>query len=375
MMKLLYLLNQRFPTEKAYGIQIAKTCEALADLGVDTTLVIAFKTDDIKKDFFEYYSIKRNIKYKNIFYSDFYLPGRIAFLIKNYISAVVLTVYTLFQRFDIVYSRDEVIIFLLSFVTRPQNLVFEAHSFSDSRGFLYRRIRNKSIKVAVISHGLRDVFIKFGFKAENILVASDGVSIDEFNINETKEECRIKLDLPNDKKIIMYSGHLFDWKGVHVLANTADYLPEEYFVFVGGTGDDVSKFKKQYGNRENVRIIGHRPHGEIPLFLKAADVLVIPNSAKEKMSAFYTSPLKLFEYMASRKPIVASDLSSIREVLNDGNSILVKPDDVDALANGIRLALDDSVLSERISSSAYECVNQYTWKKRSEKIINFLTFK
>ena len=108
------------------------------------------------------------------------------------------------------------------------------------------------------------------------------------------------------------------------------------------------------------------------MFLKTADVLVLPNSAKEAISALYTSPLKLFEYMASRKPIVASNLPSIREVLNEKNSILVRPDDAWALVGGIKKALEDIVLSGRISQAAFENAREYTWEKRAAKIIRFI---
>ena len=375
-MILLYISNQRLPTEKAYGIQIAKTCEALANYGIDVKLTVPHRVSDIAENFFDYYAVKRNFKFNEVFSLDLYLPGRldgIAFLLKNFISALVIIVRTSFLGVDIVYSRDELIIYLLSILKKPRKLVFEAHRFSNSRQLFYRRFKKNNIKVITISHGLRNKFVEFGFKSENLLVAPDGVDIDNFNINETMEECRRKLNLPIDKKIIMYSGHLFDWKGVHALATASTHLPEALFVFVGGTDEDAFKFKKQYYDKENIIILGHKPHSEIPLFLRAADVLVLPNSAKEGISVSYTSPLKLFEYMASRRPIVASDLPSIREILNENNSILVKPDDVDALANGIDLALNDSVLTERISEAAYESVKKYTWYQRSRMIIDFLT--
>lgn len=119
-------------------------------------------------------------------------------------------------------------------------------------------------------------------------------------------------------------------------------------------------------------MVGHRPHQEIPYWLKAADVLVLPNSAKEKISRFYTSPLKLFEYMASGTPIVASDLPSIREVLNEKNAVLVKPDSPEFLTAGIMKVLENPYLSDKISKQAFQDVQNYTWEKRAEKILRFI---
>ena len=119
-------------------------------------------------------------------------------------------------------------------------------------------------------------------------------------------------------------------------------------------------------------IIGYRSHSEIPYWLKAADVLVLPNSGKEEISKYWTSPIKMFEYMASKRPIMASDLPSIREILNEGNAILVQPDNPQGLAEGIRKVLENKNLAEKISARAFDDVKQHTWAKRAEKILDFI---
>lgn len=374
-MELLYISNQRLPTEKAYGIQIAKTCEAFADLGIDVTLAVPYRSSDIEGNLFDYYSVRRNFKFEKIFSLDFYLPGKldkIAFAVKNFISATVLVIHNLFSKADIIYSRDEPIIFLFSFFKKPESLIFEAHRFSGPRRFFYRRFKNKNLRIVTISNGLRDKFVKFGFKSENVLVAPDGVDMEKFDIDKTKEECRKIVLLPQDKKIALYTGHLFKWKGPHILAAAATYLPEVLFVFVGGTEIDILDFKKKFGNEKNIKILGQKQHKEIPLFLKAADVLILPNSAKEVFSILYTSPLKLFEYMASRRPIIASDIPSIGEVLNEENSILVEPDNAEALADGIKKALGDNIFSDQISQTAFENVKKYTWRNRASGIHDYI---
>lgn len=99
---------------------------------------------------------------------------------------------------------------------------------------------------------------------------------------------------------------------------------------------------------------------------------VLPLS-QDLISASFTSPLKLFEYMAARVPIVASDLPSTREILCDGvNALLVQPNNPRALADGIQKILNDSQLAERLAQNAYEDVSGYTWEKRAERIIHFL---
>ena len=380
-MKLLYIANQRLPTEKAYGVQIAKMCEAFASERLDVKLAYPFRDNHIEDDLISYYSVKSSFKVKRIWAPDFYFPGRldkIAVNIKEVISALLLCFYALTCEVDIIYSRDEWPLYFLSFFKK--NLFFEAHKFSDARKLFYKRFKKVGIKTIVISGGLKDDFLKFGFTSDSLLLAPDGVDLEEFNIDISKKEARVRMDLPLDRKIVMYTGHLFEWKGADILlqaAKTYNLQPTTYnplFVFVGGMPADIENFRKKAEKLmlNNVLILGHKPHKEIPFFLKAADILVLPNSAKEEISRSYTSPLKLFEYMAVNRPIVASNLPSIQEVLDHDNSILVKSDSPEDLVNGIEIILNKPDASSVIAQKALEDVKNYTWQKRAESILKFI---
>ena len=378
MRKLLYLSNLRLPTEKAYGIQITKMCEAFAEAGVIVELVYPYRKNPIKANVFDYYSVKSIFKAVKLPALDLHFFGALDKTVvglKSFISAVVLFFYALFRRLDIIYSRDELILFLISFLKK--RLVFEAHRFSPKRKFFYGRFKNLGIKIVVISEAIKKEFLKFGFNEKNVLIAHDGVDLKEFDLPVSKEEAREKVGLSTEKKIIMYTGHLFEWKGAQTLLQTARKLQTQdvIFVFVGGMEYDIEKFKEKAKGLSNVLIVGYKPHKEIPFYLKAADIVVLPNSAEEDISSKYTSPLKLFEYMASGRPIVASDLPSVREILKDSNAILVKPDNLESLAEGVERVLNDKILADNISYAAFEKVKNYTWQKRAKAIVEFLCFQ
>lgn len=375
-MKLTYLVNQRLPIEKAYGIQIVKMCEAFANLGLDLELVAPQRKNPFKKNVFEYFGVKKNFKETMLPSLDFYLPGRldiIAVSLKSFLSAIQLFSYSVLKKSDIIYSRDELPLFFLSFFKK--NLVFEVHRFSKRRTLFYNRFIKKRLKIVTISHGLKNEFVKFGFKPKNILVAPDAVDLEDFDINISKTEARKKLNLPLDKKIALYSGHFFKWKGVNTLIEAAPLLKEVFFVFIGGTEKDVKEFKSLIKNNklDNILFLGHKPYQEVPLYLKAADVLILPNKKEEKISELYTSPLKLFEYMASKRPIVASDLPSIREVLDEETAVFFEPNSPGQLAGSIKKVIQDDNLAKTISARAFEKVKNYTWQKRVDKILNFVT--
>lgn len=371
-MKILYISNQRLPTEKAYGIQIAKMCEALSITGHEVTLLIPSREDPIGETIFNYYGVKNNFTVRKISAPDFYFPGKldkIAVNLKSFISAWILCRYARKYKAEIMYSRDEWPAYLMSFFANK--IVFEAHNYSESRNFFYRRFLNKKIKIVTISQSLKNKFLEFGFGDNDILVAHDSVDLEEFKTTFSKEEARVKYHLPTDGYIVMYSGHLFPWKGANLLATIASRVPEAIFVFVGGTAFDLEVFRRKFSHIPNIIILGHKPHKEIPSILKAADILVLPNSAKEKISSF-TSPLKLFEYMASEKPIIASDLLSIREVVNEESALLAIPDDAESLAGAIRKIIGNPDLANNLSASAFRKVQEFTWQKRTEAIIGFI---
>ena len=110
----------------------------------------------------------------------------------------------------------------------------------------------------------------------------------------------------------------------------------------------------------------------MPLYLKSADILLIPNIGVTDESISYTSPLKMFEYMASSVPIIASDMPSIREVLNENNAFFVEPNNAKALANGIEKLLGDKNFSSRLVQKSLEDVKKYTWDEYAKKILNFI---
>lgn len=380
MKNVLYIVNQRIPTEKAYGIQIAKMCEAFGSLGLNVFLIAPYRIGKIKNNIFEYYGVKSNFKFKKIFSPDFYLPGkldRLAFYTKNIFSVFILAFYALSHKADIIYSRDELPLYILSFFKK--NLVFEIHKFSAKKMLFYKRFKKLNLKIIAVSKGNKDELLKLGFRESNIIIAHDGVDLKEFNIDLSKGQARSKLSLPQDKKLIGYVGQLRTMgmeKGIDLAIKSLKSLPENVnLVLIGGSKDDIN-FYKTLSKSENLikRVIfkGSIRHDLIPFYLKAFDVLTMP-FPYNRHYAFYMSPLKLFEYMASKRPIVATDLPSVLEILNEKNSVLVKPDDPNSLSDAINKFLNSPEFSKELAEKAFEDVKNYTWQKRAGRIFGFIT--
>ena len=376
--KLFYITNSRVPTQRAHGLQIAKMCEGFANFFPHVCLVIPQIPNSVTGDVFEHYNLKRNFQVKKL--STLYLSGlaepapNVWYWIKSASFAASTFLFMLFHttRDDLIYFRYDVVLFLalLPFL-KIRNIACEAHFLLTG---WQRKMLLKAKNVIVITNEAKRLYDQSSDSKEKVLVAPDGVSIADFDANISKEEARQKLKLPQDKKLVVYTGYFYEWKGVDPLLLAAKkFKQNEELVLVGGA-EDLERVKEII-NREdikNIRIEGYRPYKEVSLYQKAADCLVLTSSLKNDNSKFFTSPLKLFEYMASGRPIVASDTPSIREILNENNSVLVLPDDSNSMLEGVRIALYDNVLTESLVSKAKKEVLLYDWNLRAKRILEFI---
>lgn len=390
-MKFLYIANARIPTEKAHGLQIVKMCEAFAQQGGDVQLFVPFRRQSVQmrqvESVWEYYEVTMPFALKRLSSPDFIrlqriLPARMMlglYMLQSLIFGAMATIVTL-KAEGTYYTRDWYALFVLALTKRwhGKPIFFEAHRMHGaSQRTLLRWLLRHVDGLIVITQALQMYYEQFRIASDKILTAPDGV--DGRRLRQqvpTKEAARIQLGLPVDAPIVCYTGHLFRWKGVYTLAEAMCYLPENYWLYiVGGMADDRRALQQFIAEQQLPRIVltGHVPYSMVPHYLAAADVLVLPNSATESISRDCTSPLKLFEYMAAQRPIVASNLPSLREVLrHDENAWLVSPDDTSALAGGIQRVMNDSSLQMRLIERAYIDVQTFTWGNRARNIVEFM---
>jgi len=374
-MKIDYIANVRIPTEKAHGLQIMKMCEAW---GTENEVILwaPQRFNYIRKDPFDFYNVNHNFIIRKIFCIDLIpfvnILGRLAFWIQNISFAKLVTLCILFRHQDIIFTRDFWSAYALSLFGKK--VTYEIHD-SPNKNFITRYAFRKINKFIVTNYFKEHELIKdFGVLQKNILIAQNGVDINFFNTGKTKEECRKITSLPQDKKIVLYSGHLYSWKGAATLLESAKKMDRSDIltVFVGGTNEDVVRFQSKAGFSEDILILGHQEYSKIPYYLGSADVLVLPNTAKERISLYETSPIKLFEYMASGKPIIASKIPSIMETVGNKEVLFFEPDNADDLKEKILIVLDYPQDFINIINGAKELVVNYSWESRAHKILNFI---
>lgn len=348
-------------------------CQALTKAGAGVKLVADVRQGP--RQIFEFYNVRYPFEIVRIRLLPIRIVGRVVFLVRSFF-------LILKNRRCLFYTRD---VFAAWFVrTLRVDFIMEVHELPAGRfrNLLMRRILSASrLRTAVfISEELRKfLFRRMGDRlvGKTTIVAHDGADLDEFPSSLSRDESRRRLHLPEGAFMAGYAGSLFEGRGLKVILEVGRILKDVVFVIVGGEKWQADHLKRNVreAGLANVLVIGFVPHRMVPAYLAAFDALLMPyqetvlHRQKKHDTASYMSPLKAFEYMAAGRPIVASRLKVIGEILEDGrNAILVPPDSVTEWAGAIRLLRDNESLSRTIGERARDDVRKYSWDERVKKI-------
>lgn len=377
-LQVIYPFSEALPLKKARAIQYIKTCHALAESGARVHAIFGKDTAYSDDQCLAYYGLrphknlhlwrlpilrKREGRRFGLSWNGLFnrcCAKTVASLVDNGIPAVLFLRHLKLANYLI--QRG---------FSAKLPMIFEAHEVFSSttdrtRGKDKLRAMEETVfrgakAIISISNGLKDELDRGYQGLGPIHVIPDGADV---NVQaNARDHC--------SGKTICYTGHLYPWKGVDTLVQAMPFLSEATLTIVGGDEADTQRLKRlaeESGCLGRITFEGWVAPEKVAGYLQKASVAVIP-LGNDLIASRFTSPLKLFEYMAAGIPVVASDLPSIREVLQDGvNAVLVQPEAPDKLAAGIRRVLDDGALARRIASQALLDVREYSWLKRGEKI-------
>lgn len=376
-MKLFYVANIRIPTEKAHGIQIVKMCEAFSRLHIDTTLIVPNRRNPIAENPHTYYGLDRSFTIKKLFCIDAVSWGKIGFLVESVTFAFSLIVHVLLKKHIQFFTRDEIIAAVLTFIGK--SVVWEGHHGQNNR--FTRFLIQKRVPIVVISEGLKKFYVSHGAIEERITVFHDAVDLSEF-AEIPILEAREKIAVTKDAFIVGYIGKFKTMgksKGVedliHAFSQFHQKVPSAHLLLVGINESEKKEVKECFESYQVARggytVVGHVPHKNIVWYECASDVLVMNYPNKEHYVDFM-SPLKLFEYMASGRAIIASDLPSIREVIDEHCARIIEPDSVPALTIALLDLYESPESRVKLSTEAKHRVHAYTWEERAKVIGDFM---
>lgn len=383
-MKIIYIADTRLPTEKAHGLATMKICEAFARAGAEVELIVPRLWRRANGAPFSFYEVKPNFKISRVFCLDlmpilpFHFLEPITFFLQMLSFSFFAALFVLIRRADerakaVFFSHDYIPLFFASFIA--PRIFYDIHHYP-GKNFMYRRVMRKSFGFATQTRWkIKALQNDFGISEKNVVYWPNGTDVKKFSAALPKEEARKKLGLPLGDKIIVYIGQLFPWKGVDTLVLAAQRLPPEAKIYiVGGSTVDVEDLKKRLPEAGDFRIVfvSFQRHELMPLWCKAADVLVLPNTGKQKVSLYYTSPMKLFEYLVSGTPLVASNIPSITEIVDNNSAFLAEADNPVSFAEQITRALLNLEEGRKKATQALERGQLYTWDNRAQKILTLL---
>ena len=237
--------------------------------------------------------------------------------------------------------------------------------------------------LVVVSQALKNELADRGVDARKILVNPNGVDPDRYSPDADGSRIRAQY-LLDGKTIIGFIGTFGKWHGAEILAEAFGQLLHRYPEYQGrlklfmiGDGITMPLVKeniKKFNMNENCILTGLIPQEEGPKYLAACDILVASHKPNPDGTPFFGSPTKLFEYMATGRGIVASNLDQIGEVLkHDYTAWLVKPGDVESLMIGLKVLIDDEQRRVKLGKAAREeVIAKYTWREHTRKIIEKL---
>lgn len=278
----------------------------------------------------------------------------------------------LLNRNSYVYSRNLSIVYLANKL--GFNVIWEGHDLPKGINMKFLKKMVNQCKIVTISKALADkICLEYKFSPAFIFVAHDGVDIELYDKyrNSEREAIRKKFNIPLEKKIILHSGSIMKERGSLLFKEVLSVLPDWYFVQVGGNLKDIEFLRSELKTFDNFLFIPHQDVETLIQLQLCSDALFYMIT-KETSTYWCCSPMKIFEYLASGKPIVASNIGSLNEILSKDVAILYDPEDRNSLQQAL-LKLADGNASIELSKNAVSLVRQkYTWKIRAQQILSFL---
>src|SRR5205085_9988044 len=225
----------------------------------------------------------------------------------------------------------------------------------------------------VVSDAQRRELVAAGVDAARVVVNPNGVDVEAFHPDCGGRELREQLGI-QDRVVVGFTGTFGPWHGAPVLADAATRVKDSrcHFLFIGD-GDErpaTESLIAAAGKKDRATFTGRVAHGHVAAYLDACDILVSPHVPPTDGSEFFGSPTKLFEYLAMARPVVASRLGQITDIIIDGdNGLLVEPNDAAALARAIERLAKDEALRRRLGATARQtAVARYTWRHNAARV-------
>ena len=374
-MRVAFISASQVPSRAANSIEVMKVCQAFVDLEHDVHLWIPGPEKDISwselksfyglRDEFEIHWMRSATRLKRY---DFCLRsvmdarrwGAELYYMWPFQAAAIAARWNLPS--------------LLEVHDRPQGR-FGPRLF---RQYLQGRGARRILPITNALYQWLDQHYEIPDRSGFVVIAPSGVDLERYKNLPDSPEARRMIELP-EKITVGYTGHLYPGRGLELMLELARTNPDIQLLWAGGEASAIERWRSriQRSGVENLHLLGFVPNEQVPLVQAACDILLLPHERRVAASsggdiAAFTSPMKLFVYMASSRTILASDLPVLREVLHEKNSAFAPSGNIDAWNVQLRRLVGDPELRATLAKQAFEEVKKYTWVARAQKSLEDL---
>ena len=370
-MNIVYIANTVIPSYQAHTVNMMNMCAAFAGLGHPTTLITSNRRLPglpAATDAWSFYGLEKNFSITRIpvfrmqripsLFSARALrsvPGRDALIVTRHLTVAARA------------------------VRRGHTAVYECYRpfRKKQKAALLRDLaQNERFRFVVISRALKSYWADALGSDVAPFIHVIPAATNPHRFTPTKQ------DTPSGSRQLRigYIGSFCAGRGIDVISELARLDPENIYTLYGGSSTELDAWRRTVQDRKNIFFHGQIPNADVAHVLGAADILLMPYQPRVGIpgssadTARWMSPLKMFEYMAAGKSIIASDLPVLREVLHHGrNALLVPPDSPrDWLAAVRRLAGDPDLRRQIAEKARQEAESTYSWDARARKILDLL---
>ena len=352
--KIYYVAELNLPSKSAYAIHVMKMCEAFSKLKYDVNLFVINRKNINKIN--KIYNINYKFKIFSIFNN---------FILLNFIIRIIFALKILSKKTEknALFLSRSIIFSLIASLYKKKIILELHHEITGFSKIIYWLLKNlkliENLKFIFLSKNLNYIY---KINKKKYLVLDDAVNITDFN----------KKKVIKYKKTCVYIGSFFKGKGVEQIFRLAKKNKKIFFHIYG-----EKKYLKSGKKEQNIKIFDYVNYSKIPSILSKYQVALMPYQKKVRGRGSmwlqrYMSPLKMFDYMAAKMIIIASDLKVYKHILKHNfNSILIDINKDDKWSEAIQLAFKKNYKNKYLKKNAYKTAEKYTWDKRCQKIINF----
>jgi glycosyltransferase involved in cell wall biosynthesis len=372
-MRIACISASQVPSTTANSMQLMKACHAINQLDHDVRLLVPRQSQPAENvDLVAYYGLTSPIQIE-------WLPD-----------------YRKMHHYDLAYRairRARHIHADLTYTWLPQvglfsllagiPVILELHGppegrFGPTLFRLFNRVPGKKRLLPITQALAEQLGKRFNIDINDkhlVVVSPNGVDLERYANLPDPSVARELLGLP-PILTVGYTGHLYPGRGMMLLVDLARQFPQVNFLWVGGQPADVESWRARLKEEKigNVIFIGFVLNSQLPLYQAASDILLMPyekviTGSSGGNSATYASPMKMFEYMASKRAIISSDLPVIREVLNPSNAILCPAEDTSSWSRALSFLISSEESRVSFAQQAWVDIQQYTWLERASKAL------